>query len=118
MLIALSGCMVFHRKSNKKGLYVRIVNSGEITAVKYKINNYDFPGLKPGDSTQYQFLEKLNYGDYFTVFYDSLSIITHLSDCNKCNIDNTKKVTVYINVIRRKESSNKLMDDIRIDFGR
>lgn len=105
LIVLLSSCVVLDNKSSNRSLYARIVNVDTISTHSYMINGCNFPGLNPGDTTDYQLLKKLNMGDEFSVTIGTSTYSTSISDCSDCDIK-AKKVTIAIRIIPKGQMEN------------
>ena len=114
VIAILCGCKGFY-KTPKKEVYVRVANTGTIPTTGYKINEHSFAGLKPGDTTAYQLLNKLNVGDEITVILDTIMVSHGIDDCNDCGIT-SKKVTVGIEVVPKERTEYKKWPLIKVGF--
>lgn len=101
--------------SRKKGVYVRVVNSGDQCTLDYNVSGHIFPGLKPGDTTQYQFFKRFNKCDRITVRLELYSEGEMSADCDDDFLPG-QKITVYINAGPKPTGgSDFLLLDFHVD---
>lgn len=106
VLIAfLTSCMALDKKLSNRSVYVRIVNVDTISTHSYRIDGRYFPGLNPGDTTDYLLLRELSMGDEFSVTIGTSTYSTSVSDCNDCDIK-ANKVTIAIKMIPKGQIAN------------
>ncbi len=84
---------------HKKGVYVRIINVDTVETKGYTIEKSHFPGLKPGDTSEYIFFKKLNAGDEIGVSFGRYIYTASISCCRHCDIDTPKHITMKIKVV-------------------
>ena len=107
IFIIFSSCGFVHKTSHH-GILVRITNVDTISTTGYQVNETSFPGLKPGDTTDYKLIEKLGLGDLFTIIIKSSEFSrAHISDCNNCEIVGVKKVTISMKLLPQGQTKSK-----------
>lgn len=107
IIVSIYGCKVM---AHRKGVYVRIVNVDTVKTKGYKIDKYTFSGLNPGDTSEYQFMQKFSIGYSVSVTIDKYVYSQgNIGDCRKCDVDTPKHITVKIMVIDKEKRIPKVI---------
>ena len=127
IIVLFSSCKLLDNKQRAKIMYVRVVNTGTIptrsyilnepTRRKHKPTQHFFPGLQPGDTTNYLPFRKINICEKVTAVLDTIALSRPAAPYHKgCGIVTTKKVNVYIKIVAKEQTGGKYSPLIEVNY--
>ncbi len=111
-LVLLTSCALNSKlKNNKKGVFVRLVNIDSTKTEGYMVCNKRYPGLKPYDTSKYQFMKVYDWTCGITVYQKGDTIRESvLHDCRTCFIDSPRYITIRVKTIKYDNWSDVLAE--------